>query len=120
MAAREERQKAIALALEEERLRDEAERARVEGEDALREMEVAERARAEAELPRRFAVRGRLRPICTDLDTGQEQPRRPFCACREMEGYHQHFPPTTERDDSDAHGFCGDHRLEGWWRAYLV
>lgn len=53
MAAREERQKAIALALKEERLRDEAERARVEGEDALREMEVAERARAEAELPRR-------------------------------------------------------------------
>ncbi|KAI8555359.1 hypothetical protein RHMOL_Rhmol05G0168700 [Rhododendron molle] len=52
VAAREERQRTIALAQEEERLRDEAKRARVEGEDALREMEAAERARAEAELPR--------------------------------------------------------------------
>ncbi|KAI8560195.1 hypothetical protein RHMOL_Rhmol04G0236900 [Rhododendron molle] len=46
VAAREERQKAIALAQEEERLRDEAESARVEGEDALREMEAARRAKA--------------------------------------------------------------------------
>lgn len=52
VTAREERQKAIALAQEEERLRDEAERARVEGKDVLREAEVAERARAEVELPR--------------------------------------------------------------------
>ncbi|KAI8572869.1 hypothetical protein RHMOL_Rhmol01G0233800 [Rhododendron molle] len=43
VVAREERQKTIALALEEERLKDEAERARAEGEDALREMEAAER-----------------------------------------------------------------------------
>lgn len=48
VAALEERQKAIALAQEEERLRDEAERAWVEGKDILREMETAKRARAEA------------------------------------------------------------------------
>lgn len=48
VAALEERQKAIALAQEEERLRDEVERAWVEGEDILREMETAKRARAEA------------------------------------------------------------------------
>lgn len=52
VAALEERQKAITLAQEEERLRDEAERARVEGKDILRETEAAERARAKAELPR--------------------------------------------------------------------
>lgn len=56
LTAQEERQKAIVLAQEEERLRDEAERAKVEGEDVLREMEAAERARAEAELPRRTTV----------------------------------------------------------------
>lgn len=37
-------------------MRDEAERARVEGEDVLREMEAAERARANAELPRRTTM----------------------------------------------------------------
>lgn len=56
MAAREERQRAIGLAQEEERLRDKAKRARAEGEDILSEMEATERARAEAELPRRTAV----------------------------------------------------------------
>lgn len=56
VAAREERQRAIGLAQEDERLRDEVERARVEEEDVLREMEAAEKARAEAELPRQSVV----------------------------------------------------------------
>lgn len=69
VATREERQRAIAFAQEEERLRDEVKRAWVESEDILREAEAAERARAEAELPRQLAATVAAGMACAAFST---------------------------------------------------
>lgn len=56
LTAREERQRAIELAREEERLRAEAKRARADEEDLEREAEAAERAQFDAAWVRETAV----------------------------------------------------------------